>query len=80
MTRGIAQSACGSRNMNGIFHCHIETPSYTFTLPNLSTYNEDFRKFLEKDLIETATSKALETSGKIIGLNQNYFFLVNYSS
>lgn len=43
----------------------IDTPDYTFTLPDLSIHDEDFRKFLEKDLIECATLNSLEQSQKL---------------
>lgn len=43
----------------------LETPVYTFSLPDLSIYPSDFREFLEKDLIETSTLVSLENAGKI---------------
>lgn len=42
----------------------IDTPD-TFTLPDLSVYPEDFRKFLEKDLIECATLNSLENTQRL---------------
>lgn len=44
---------------------YIETPSYTFTLPNFSEHDDEFRKFLEKNLIESSTCKTLEGSGHL---------------
>ncbi|KRX36039.1 OTU domain-containing protein 7B [Trichinella murrelli] len=44
---------------------HVETPSYTFTLPDLSVFPDDFRNYLEKDLIETSSLKSLESSGHL---------------
>ncbi|EHB04961.1 OTU domain-containing protein 7A [Heterocephalus glaber] len=44
----------------------LEMPIYTFQLPDLSVYSEDFRSFIERDLIEQATMVALEQAG--IGL------------
>ncbi|ELK24164.1 OTU domain-containing protein 7A [Myotis davidii] len=38
-------------------------PIYTFQLPDLSVYSEDFRSFIERDLIEQATMVALEQAG-----------------
>ncbi|XP_030877972.1 OTU domain-containing protein 7A-like, partial [Leptonychotes weddellii] len=38
----------------------LEMPIYTFQLPDLSVYSEDFRSFIERDLIEQATMVALE--------------------
>ncbi|XP_067127763.1 OTU domain-containing protein 7B-like isoform X2 [Centruroides vittatus] len=43
----------------------LETPVYTFTLPDLSIYPEDFRAFLERDLIETSTLVSLEQAGRL---------------
>lgn len=43
----------------------VETPEYTFMLPNLSQYPDDFRAFLHKDLIETSTLVALEQAGRL---------------
>lgn len=39
-------------------------PIYTFQLPDLSVYSEDFRSFIERDLIEQATMVALEQAGE----------------
>ena len=41
----------------------VETPVYTFTLPDLSTFNDTFREFLEKDLIEISSLVSLEQAG-----------------
>ncbi len=60
VARGLAQVS----NPPATSYCHIETPSYTFTLPDLAQFALDFRRFLEKDLIETSTLKALESSGR----------------
>lgn len=43
----------------------IETPDHTFTLPDISIYPEDFRKFLEKDLIECSTLSSLESAQRL---------------
>lgn len=56
----------------------IDTPDYTFTLPDLTVHNEDFRKFLEKDLIECATLSSLENCQRLnwwveIGLCRKIF-------
>lgn len=42
----------------------LEMPVYTFQLPDLSVYSEDFRSFIERDLIEQATMVALEQAGE----------------
>lgn len=41
----------------------LETPLCAFILPDFTELENDFRAFLEKDLIETATLKRLENSG-----------------
>ncbi|KAG7245349.1 hypothetical protein INR49_010799 [Caranx melampygus] len=41
----------------------LEMPIYTFQLPDLSVYSEDFRSFIERDLIEQSTMMALEQAG-----------------
>ncbi|XP_078600682.1 OTU domain-containing protein 7B-like [Branchiostoma floridae x Branchiostoma japonicum] len=46
-------------------HFFIETPVYTFVLPDLTVYSDDFREFLERDLIETSTLVALEQAGQL---------------
>ncbi|XP_067611654.1 OTU domain-containing protein 7A isoform X1 [Pseudorca crassidens] len=43
----------------------LEMPIYTFQLPDLSVYSEDFRSFVERDLIEQATMVALEQAGRL---------------
>ena len=43
----------------------IETPVYTFTLPDLMRFREDFRGFLERDLIELSSLVSLEQSGRL---------------
>eukprot|EP00057_Strongylocentrotus_purpuratus_P004850 XP_003729614.1 PREDICTED: OTU domain-containing protein 7B [Strongylocentrotus purpuratus] len=41
----------------------VETPRYTFTLPDLLVYPADFRAHVEKDLIDSCTMVNLENSG-----------------
>nr|XP_019564581.2 OTU domain-containing protein 7B-like isoform X2 [Aedes albopictus] len=43
----------------------IDTPDYTFTLPDLTKYTEEFRKFLEKDLVDTSTLNSLEATNRL---------------
>uniref|UniRef100_A0AAJ7SL53 ubiquitinyl hydrolase 1 n=1 Tax=Petromyzon marinus TaxID=7757 RepID=A0AAJ7SL53_PETMA len=43
----------------------MELPVCTFQLPDMAVYSEDFRSFLERDLIEMATLLALENSGRL---------------
>lgn len=38
----------------------IETPEFTFTLPDIHRYDEEFFEFLRKDLIEKSTKASLE--------------------
>lgn len=42
----------------------IDMP-YTFTLPDLTIYSDEFRTFLEKDLIECSTLNSLETTQRL---------------
>ncbi|XP_037039121.1 OTU domain-containing protein 7B-like isoform X2 [Bradysia coprophila] len=42
-----------------------DTPDFTFTLPDISIYSDDFRRFLEKDLIECSTLNSLETAQRL---------------
>ncbi|XP_029649695.1 OTU domain-containing protein 7B isoform X2 [Octopus sinensis] len=44
-------------------HDHMYTQ--TFVLPDLSVYSEDFRMFLERDLVETSTLVSLEQAGRL---------------
>ncbi|KAI5722535.1 hypothetical protein M8J76_009862 [Diaphorina citri] len=43
----------------------IESPVYTFTLPDLTQYPDDFRTFLEKDLIALSTQVSLEQAHRL---------------
>lgn len=43
----------------------LRAPAYAFILPNLEKYPDDFRRFLERDMIEMATLRRLEVSGWI---------------
>ncbi|KAL1007741.1 hypothetical protein UPYG_G00091020 [Umbra pygmaea] len=43
----------------------LEMPIYTFQLPDLSAYSQDFRSFIERDLIEQSTMVALEQAGRL---------------
>ncbi|XP_043268263.1 OTU domain-containing protein 7B-like [Venturia canescens] len=43
----------------------VDTPEFTFSLPDLSIYPDSFRQFLEKDLIEGGCLSSLETAGRL---------------
>uniref|UniRef100_A0A914CBM2 ubiquitinyl hydrolase 1 n=1 Tax=Acrobeloides nanus TaxID=290746 RepID=A0A914CBM2_9BILA len=43
----------------------LRAPAYAFILPNLEKYPDDFRRFLERDMIEMATLRRLEISGHL---------------
>lgn len=47
-------------------------PIYTFQLPDLSVYSEDFRSFIERDLIEQSTMMALEQAGVYYRISYEY--------
>jgi len=42
----------------------IQTTEFTFVLPDLMRYPEDFKAFLYKDLIDMATLVSLEQGGQ----------------
>lgn len=50
----------------------LEMPIYTFQLPDLSVYSEDFRSFIERDLIEQSTMMALEQAGVYYRISYKY--------
>lgn len=43
----------------------FDTLNYTFILPDITQYPEDFQTFLHKDLIETSTLVSLEQAGRL---------------
>nr|5LRW_A Chain A, OTU domain-containing protein 7B [Homo sapiens]5LRW_C Chain C, OTU domain-containing protein 7B [Homo sapiens] len=43
----------------------MEMPICAFQLPDLTVYNEDFRSFIERDLIEQSMLVALEQAGRL---------------
>ncbi|XP_037308730.2 OTU domain-containing protein 7B isoform X1 [Pungitius pungitius] len=43
----------------------LDTPLCTFQLPDLTVYREDFRVFIERDLIEQSMMVALEHAGRL---------------
>ncbi|KAK0075743.1 hypothetical protein PV325_006439, partial [Microctonus aethiopoides] len=43
----------------------VDTPEFTFSLPDLSVYPDSFRQFLEKDLIEGGCLTSLEAAGRL---------------
>ncbi|XP_039102230.1 OTU domain-containing protein 7B isoform X2 [Hyaena hyaena] len=43
----------------------LEMPICAFQLPDLTVYNEDFRSFIERDLIEQSMLVALEQAGRL---------------
>ena len=66
----------------------LETTEYSFMLPDISHYQEDFKAFLHKDLIETSTLVSLEQAGeykrsqkmgdtKLQYSHQMYYLLLN---
>ena len=61
----IESGASGCMNEPRSVSCSVETPQFTFTLPDLTRYTEDFRGFLEKDLIETSALISLEQTGRL---------------
>ncbi|CAK9819657.1 OTU domain-containing protein 7B [Anthophora plagiata] len=43
----------------------LDTPEFTFSLPDLTVYPDSFRQFLEKDLIEGGCLTSLEAAGRL---------------
>ncbi|GCB82570.1 hypothetical protein scyTo_0022359, partial [Scyliorhinus torazame] len=67
LTRGISHAsstivslARSHMSNNGSSEHSLETPICTFQLPDLTVYREDFRNFIERDLIEQSMLVALE--------------------
>ncbi|NXF41836.1 OTU7B protein, partial [Nyctibius bracteatus] len=50
---------------NGSSEHLLEMPICTFQLPDLTVYTEDFRSFIERDLIEQSMLVALEQAGRL---------------
>ncbi|XP_029880057.1 OTU domain-containing protein 7B [Aquila chrysaetos chrysaetos] len=50
---------------NGSSEHLLEMPICTFQLPDLTVYTEDFRTFIERDLIEQSMLVALEQAGRL---------------
>ncbi|KAM6395281.1 OTU domain-containing protein 7B [Rhynochetos jubatus] len=50
---------------NGSSDHLLEMPICTFQLPDLTVYTEDFRSFIERDLIEQSMLVALEQAGRL---------------
>ncbi|XP_053331461.1 OTU domain-containing protein 7B isoform X2 [Spea bombifrons] len=50
---------------NGSSEQALETPVCTFQLPDLTVYKDEFRNFIERDLIEQSMLVALEHAGRL---------------
>ncbi|KAM4690385.1 OTU domain-containing protein 7B [Rhinophrynus dorsalis] len=50
---------------NGSSEHPLETPVCTFQLPDLTVYKDEFRNFIERDLIEQSMLVALEHAGRL---------------
>ncbi|MEE6491335.1 hypothetical protein FKM82_016183 [Ascaphus truei] len=50
---------------NGSSEHTLETPVCTFQLPDLTVYTDEFRNFIERDLIEQSMLAALEHAGRL---------------
>jgi len=53
----------------------VDALNYTFILPDITRYPDDFRTFLHKDLIETTTLVSLEQAGMCLRSNFMQFSL-----
>lgn len=59
LARSHVSSTGGSTN-----EALLDTPLCTFQLPDLTVYQDDFRGFVERDLIEQSMMVALEHAGE----------------
>lgn len=55
-------------------------PISTFQLPDLTVYTEEFRSFIERDLIEQSMLVALEQAGEHLHPEFLFFFNANAAS
>ncbi|KAL7289700.1 hypothetical protein TKK_0016423 [Trichogramma kaykai] len=67
LARGISRA---TENTDIVTHARLklaggDTLEFTFSLPDLSIYPDDFREFLEKDLIERGCLVSLEAAGRL---------------
>ncbi|NXM35871.1 OTU7B protein, partial [Oxyruncus cristatus] len=60
----LARSHVSSNGGGGGEHL-LEMPICTFQLPDLTVYSEEFRSFIERDLIEQSMLVALEQAGRL---------------
>ncbi|XP_053134468.1 OTU domain-containing protein 7B [Hemicordylus capensis] len=60
----LARSHVSSNGSGGGEHL-LEMPICTFQLPDLTVYHEEFRNFIERDLIEQSMLVALEQAGRL---------------
>lgn len=56
-------SSRGSRLLN--IDGFLETPDFTFTLPDIEVYETEFKDFLKKDLIEKSTLNSLQSAKRL---------------
>lgn len=61
----LARSHVSSNGGSGNSDHLLEMPICTFQLPDLTVYNEEFRSFIERDLIEQSMLVALEQAGRL---------------
>lgn len=66
----LARSHVSSTGVAGVGSTEplLDTPVCTFQLPDLTVYREDFRGFIERDLIEQSMMVALEQAGETYDL------------
>nr|KAF6291260.1 OTU deubiquitinase 7B [Myotis myotis] len=60
----LARSHVSNGGGGGSSEHPLEMPICAFQLPDLTVYNEDFRSFIERDLIEQSMLVALEQAGQ----------------
>ena len=76
LQRGISRANCAlvdfsrkkvTEDEHDHSHFLVDTPMYTFILPDLAMFPAEFRAFMEKDLLEMATMANLEHAGRFTG-------------
>ncbi|CAN9514157.1 unnamed protein product [Ophioblennius macclurei] len=70
LSRGISHASStivslARSHMSGSSEPLLDTPLCTFQLPDLTVYRDDFRSFIERDLIEQSMMVALEHAGRL---------------
>jgi len=74
LLHGIKEVTSSSHDAVEARHGVIDALNYTFILPDITRYPDDFRTFLHKDLIETTTLVSLEQAGMSLSQQCNFCY------